>query len=107
MSVRFVSAGFALLPVIALLAACDSAAPEADAEAARAASGEVLQGSISDAMLPLETLRSQPPVAAPLPGEVVAAPAGEGAAEPEADGAEPAGADDAAAEPASEPAAAQ
>ena len=85
-----------LAVLIPLLAACDSTAPMADDEANRAATGEVLEGSISDAMLPLQDLRSQPPVAAPLPGEVVAAPAGSETAAPgdtvsaEADGATPA-----------------
>jgi len=92
--------------LIPLLAACDSGAPVADDEASRAASGEVLEGSISDNMLPLQDLRSQPPVAAPLPGETVAAPAGspavaEGGAET---GTEP---DDPAQEPESEPAEAE
>ena len=67
----------AILPLLALLAACGDAAIAPDDDAARAASGEVLEGSISDAMLPLEDLTSQPPVAAPLPGETVAVPAGE------------------------------
>ena len=66
----------AILPLLALLAACGDAAIAPDDDAARAASGEVLEGSISDAMLPLEDLTSQPPVAAPLPGETVAVPAG-------------------------------
>ena len=70
----------AILPLLALLAACGDAAIAPDDDAARAASGEVLEGSISDAMLPLEDLTSQPPVAAPLPGETVAVPAGGGAA---------------------------
>ena len=67
---------FLVLPLLALLAACGDAAIAPDDDAARAASGEVLEGSISDEMLPLEDLRSQPPVAAPLPGETVELPAG-------------------------------
>ena len=67
---------FLVLPLLALLAACGDAAIAPDDDAARAASGEVLEGSISDEMLPLEDLRSQPPVAPPLPGETAAAPAG-------------------------------
>ena len=48
-----------LLP-LALLAACqDDAAP---AEGEGDVSGEVLEGTISDAMLPLDTVRSQPPL---------------------------------------------
>ena len=53
-----------LLPVAALglLAACgDDPAPSPDDDA-RTASGEILEGTISDAMLPLETLKSQPPL---------------------------------------------
>ena len=67
---------FLVLPLLLLLAACGDAAIAPDDDAARAASGEVLEGSISDEMLPLEDLRSQPPVAAPLPGETVELPAG-------------------------------
>ena len=94
----------AILPLLALLAACGDAAIAPDDDAARAASGEVLEGSISDAMLPLEDLTSQPPVAAPLPGETVAVPAG-GEATPAAaasDAAE-APAEDAAEAPAAAP----
>ena len=51
-----------LLP-LALLAACqDDAAP---AEGEGDVSGEVLEGTISDAMLPLDTVRSQPPLLNP------------------------------------------
>lgn len=42
-----------------LLAACGG---DADNDQ-RTASGQVLEGSISDSMLPLETVRSQPPLA--------------------------------------------
>jgi hypothetical protein len=45
---------------LALLAACGRDAP---ADEGRAASGEVLEGTISDAMLPLDRVRSQPPLA--------------------------------------------
>jgi hypothetical protein len=41
------------------LAACGSKEPDAKARAA----GEILEGSVSDAMLPLDTVRSQPPLA--------------------------------------------
>lgn len=51
-----------------LLTACgdDAATGEGDD---REASGEVLEGTISDAMLPLDEVRSQPPLAEPEPGE--------------------------------------
>lgn len=52
----------ALLILCALLAACDDK-PAATAEEGGAASGEVLAGSISDAMIPLEQLSSQAPLA--------------------------------------------
>ena len=55
---------------LALLAACGDEAPTDDS---RAATGEVLEGTISDAMLPVDRVRSQPPLAAPEPG-----PGGEG-----------------------------
>jgi hypothetical protein len=51
----------ALLPALALLTGCDKPA----SNDARSASGEVLQGTISDEMLPLDKLKSQPPLLAP------------------------------------------
>ena len=48
--------------VLALLAACGEEPPVDDS---RAASGEVLEGTISDAMLPVDRVRSQPPLAEP------------------------------------------
>ena len=59
-----------LLPIAALglLAACgDDPAPSPDDDA-RTASGEILEGTISDEMLPLETLQSQPPLVESSPG---------------------------------------
>jgi hypothetical protein len=50
----------ALVPIV-LLAACGDRA----GDDAGAASGEVLEGTISDSMLPLDTVRSQPPLAQP------------------------------------------
>ncbi len=52
---------FVLVLPLALLAACDKPAQNDE----RSASGEVLQGTISDAMLPLDKLKSQPPLLAP------------------------------------------
>jgi hypothetical protein len=51
----------ALMLPLALLAGCHKS-PKNDA---RSASGEVLQGTTSDAMLPLDKLKSQPPLLAP------------------------------------------
>lgn len=50
------------LPALALLAACGGNAPADDG---RAASGEVLEGTISDAMLPTDRVRSEPPLEDP------------------------------------------
>ena len=50
------------LPVLALLAACGGDAPADDG---RAASGEVLEGTISDDMLPVDRVRSEPPLEDP------------------------------------------
>lgn len=47
-----------------LLAACGGEAP---ADEAVAGGGEVLEGTASDAMLPLATVTSQPPLAPPEP----------------------------------------
>ena len=68
-----------LLPAVALalfLAACgDDATPEEGQ-----ASGEVLEGTISDAMLPLEQVRSQAPLADPADSSVTSAASGSAAA---------------------------
>ena len=50
-----------LLPALALLAACGEQTPERTDDA-REAEGEVLGGTISDEMLPLDQLRSQSPI---------------------------------------------
>jgi hypothetical protein len=52
-----------LLALPLALAACEQQAADAPAEQGGAASGEVLAGSISDAMIPLEQLDSQAPLA--------------------------------------------
>lgn len=72
----------ALLP-LALLAACNEEA----ADDGRAASGEVLEGTISDAMLPLDRVQSEPPLEDPE----AFAEAREQAAADAPDGDEPAG----------------
>ena len=51
----------ALAP-LALLAACNKQAPSNDS---RSASGEVLEGTISDAMLPVDRVQSEPPLEDP------------------------------------------
>jgi len=51
----------ALLLPLALLAGCNKSAKNDE----RSASGEVLQGTISDSMLPLDKLKSEPPLLAP------------------------------------------
>jgi hypothetical protein len=50
-----------LLPALAL-AACNNSSPKNDK---RSASGEVLEGTTSDSMLPLGQLTSQPPLLPP------------------------------------------
>lgn len=63
-----------ILAALATLSACKDN-PENDR---RTASGQVLEGTISDAMLPLDTVKSQPPL---MKSEVKkAAPTGEAAA---------------------------
>jgi len=93
--VRLTSA-LPLLPLalpLALLAACgDDAAPTDDG---RSATGEVIEGTISDDMLPLATVRSQPPLLPPEEQDPddkePAAPGAEPTpAVPAEDGAEPA-----------------
>ena len=54
---------FLALPAFALLAACGGDAPAGNDS--RAASGEVLEGTISDAMLPVDRVRSEPPLEDP------------------------------------------
>ena len=49
-----------ILPLLTLLAACDDGETAAGPER-KTAAGEVLGGSISDAMLPLDTVQSQSP----------------------------------------------
>jgi hypothetical protein len=81
---------FLALTPLMLLAACG----EERADEGRAASGEVLEGTISDAMLPLDRVQSEPPLEDP---EAFAEAQEEAAAEAP-DGAE--GEGDAEAEPA-------
>lgn len=57
-----------LMPVLlpaALLASCgDETQSDADA---RSSTGQVLEGTISDAMLPVDRVRSEPPLLRPAP----------------------------------------
>ena len=50
------------LPAVMLLAACGGESPATEGGAA---SGEVLEGTISDEMLPVDSLRSEPPLEDP------------------------------------------
>ena len=91
-----------LLP-LALLAACKD---EVADDSGRAASGEVLEGTISDAMLPLDRVTSEPPLEDPeafAKAQEKAADSPAAAATPAA-GSEDAEAPDSEAEPAAEPA---
>lgn len=73
---------FLALTPLALLAACGKEAPaEGDS---RSASGTVLEGTISDAMLPVDTVQSQPPLAEPEAAEKLAAEAREAVGDAEA-----------------------
>ena len=57
------------LPLLLALSACEDEPEIAVEDDGREASGEVLEGSISDEMIPLDQVRSQPPLAAPEEGE--------------------------------------
>lgn len=74
--IRFIAVA---APALLALAACeDEADVPANDEDGREASGEVLEGTISDAMLPLDEVRSQAPLAQPDDAEEAS---GEDAAE--------------------------
>ncbi len=60
---RLLNLPLAILLPIGLLAACGDGGTPSDDE--RSATGEVLEGTISDSMLPLATVTSQPPLLAP------------------------------------------
>ena len=97
---------FLALAPLALLAAC---AEDAPADDGRSASGEVLEGTISDAMLPIDTVQSEPPLEDPEAFAQAQSGAAEGegeAVEGEAEGeAEPVeGGEAPAEEPVAEPA---
>ena len=71
----------ALLP-LALLAACNDQV----SDDSRSASGEVLEGTVSDAMLPVDRVRSEPPLEDPEAFAEVQEEAAEAAAEVEGAG---------------------
>jgi hypothetical protein len=90
----------------ALLAACGDKPSRNDG---RAASGEVLEGTISDEMLPVDRVRSEPPLEDPEAfAKAVSKGSGTGSAEGDegAEDAEPAAEDTASAAPEAAPAAA-
>ena len=66
---------FCLVVGAIMLSACGGDAPpeETEAEAERGAKGEVIGGTISDAMIPLDQLRSQSPPVPEAPGRPPAA----------------------------------
>ncbi|WP_347302085.1 hypothetical protein V5740_08650 [Croceibacterium sp. TMG7-5b_MA50] len=74
--------GWLMMAAAGLLAACGGDQPAGDAVAG---GGEVLEGTANDAMLPLATVTSQPPLAPPEPAETTragASPAAAAAPEP-------------------------
>ena len=89
----------------ALLTACSSETPpeETTAEADRSAKGEVLGGTISDDMLPLDRLRSQAPSISESPSAPSTGGTDEDAAPDQDEAAEPAPASEPAPEPEPQP----
>jgi hypothetical protein len=80
-----------ILSPLVLLAACGKQAPANDS---RSASGEVLEGTVSDAMLPLDTVKSEPPFEDPVAARKVqeaAATDGEAGADAATEGSAPEG----------------
>lgn len=72
---------FAMLALPALLlAGCGDSSADDDE---RTASGEVLEGTISDGMLPLDTVTSQPPLVKAQPSAGASGEAADAAEEPE------------------------
>ncbi len=99
----------ALLPLVLLVACQDEVA----SDDGRSASGEVLEGTVSDAMLPLDRVQSEPPLEDPeafrevqeeAAADIPAGDAGAGAAEGEVPAAEPAETSETAVAPPPEPA---
>lgn len=71
-----------LLPLALMVAACGGAKKD---EGAGTAAGEILPGSASDAMLPLDTVRSQAPLAPKVESTGAAGPAATDDAAPAAE----------------------
>lgn len=71
---------FLVIPAVLLAGACDDASKPAQ-PAGQRAEGEVLGGSISDEMIPLDRLRSQSPPLRIVPEDNRAAPGAEPATE--------------------------
>ena len=73
-----------MLASLLLLAACEDEVVVTEGDDGREASGEVLDGTISDAMIPTDQLRSQPPLLRTMPqvaeGKAEAAEGAEGEA---------------------------
>ena len=59
----------AILPIPLMLAACGWFDQQPEAEQSAGVQGELLEGSISDEMIPVDELRSQSPRAATLPSD--------------------------------------
>jgi len=79
-------------PLLMALAGCHGSKPSPRAEGQRSAEGQVLKGSVSDAMLPYDALTSQPPLAPPptraRPGKADSADSADSAADAAAPSAE-------------------
>ena len=69
MRLRLFLAPVLLVGALLGLAACGKEAPKDDS---RSATGQVLEGSISDEMLPVDTVRSEPPLEDPEAAEEAA-----------------------------------
>jgi len=80
------------MPVVAALALLAGCGGEPSADDGRAASGEVLEGTISDSMLPLDRVRSEAPLEDPEAFAEALEEAGEApASQADGEGAEAAG----------------
>ncbi|MBW8755351.1 MAG: hypothetical protein JF595_14610 [Sphingomonadales bacterium] len=71
-----------LLVLCALPLALAGCKADKKPDEARTAQGEILEGSASDAMLPLDTVRSQPPLAPEATSSGKAGPGNRASAEP-------------------------
>lgn len=59
----------AILPITLMLVSCGWFDQASETEQSAGVQGELLEGTISDEMIPVDELRSQSPRAAPEPGE--------------------------------------